>query len=89
MKTEIPGLVSKRAKALLDQKTRKSHWSARLDFVQSASGLFLGNADRVSPAENGRFGVEIGRGFLCVGWPDGNRALMHHVSWTGQTLEIM
>ena len=26
----------------LDQKTRKSHWPARLDFVQSASGLFLG-----------------------------------------------
>ena len=26
----------------LDQRTRKSHWPARLDFVQSASGLFLG-----------------------------------------------
>lgn len=26
----------------LDQKARKSHWPARLDFVQSASGLFLG-----------------------------------------------
>ncbi len=26
----------------LDQKTRKSHWPARLDVVQSASGLFLG-----------------------------------------------
>jgi succinate dehydrogenase/fumarate reductase cytochrome b subunit len=26
----------------LDQKTRKSHWPARLDLVQSASGLFLG-----------------------------------------------
>ena len=26
----------------LDQKVRKSHWPARLDFVQSASGLFLG-----------------------------------------------
>jgi len=26
----------------LDRKTRKSHWPARLDFVQSASGLFLG-----------------------------------------------
>src|SRR6476660_5851532 len=26
----------------LDQKTRKSHWPAKLDFVQSASGLFLG-----------------------------------------------
>ncbi len=26
----------------LDQKTRKSHWPARLDFVQSASGLLLG-----------------------------------------------
>src|SRR4026208_1818531 len=25
----------------LDQRTRKSHWPARLDFVQSASGLFL------------------------------------------------
>ena len=27
----------------LDQRTRKSHWPARLDFVQSASGLFLGS----------------------------------------------
>jgi hypothetical protein len=26
----------------LDQKTRRSHWPARLDLVQSASGLFLG-----------------------------------------------
>src|SRR4029450_12885080 len=26
----------------LDQKTRKSHWPARLDVVQSASGVFLG-----------------------------------------------
>ena len=26
----------------LDQRTRKSHWPARLDLVQSASGLFLG-----------------------------------------------
>jgi fumarate reductase subunit C len=26
----------------LDQRTRKSHWPAKLDFVQSASGLFLG-----------------------------------------------
>src|SRR4030095_12212060 len=26
----------------LDQRTRKSHLPARLDFVQSASGLFLG-----------------------------------------------
>ena len=26
----------------LDRKTRKSHWPARLDWVQSASGLFLG-----------------------------------------------
>jgi len=26
----------------LDQETRKSHWPARLDVVQSASGLFLG-----------------------------------------------
>jgi fumarate reductase subunit C len=26
----------------LDQRARKSHWPARLDFVQSASGLFLG-----------------------------------------------
>ncbi len=26
----------------LDQKTRKSRWPARLDVVQSASGLFLG-----------------------------------------------
>jgi hypothetical protein len=26
----------------LDQKTRKSRWPARLDLVQSASGLFLG-----------------------------------------------
>jgi fumarate reductase subunit C len=26
----------------LDQKTRKSHWPARLDLMQSASGLFLG-----------------------------------------------
>src|SRR5215831_12829037 len=26
----------------LAQKTRKSHWPARLDLVQSASGLFLG-----------------------------------------------
>jgi len=26
----------------LDRRTRKSHWPARLDFVQSASGLFLG-----------------------------------------------
>ena len=26
----------------LDHKTRKSHWPARLDLVQSASGLFLG-----------------------------------------------
>ena len=26
----------------LDQKARKSHWPARLDLVQSASGLFLG-----------------------------------------------
>jgi succinate dehydrogenase subunit C len=26
----------------LDQRVRKSHWPARLDFVQSASGLFLG-----------------------------------------------
>jgi fumarate reductase subunit C len=26
----------------LDQKTRKSHWPARLDLVQSASGLCLG-----------------------------------------------
>ena len=26
----------------LDLKARKSHWPARLDFVQSASGLFLG-----------------------------------------------
>jgi fumarate reductase subunit C len=26
----------------LDRKTRKSHWPARLDFVQSASGLLLG-----------------------------------------------
>jgi succinate dehydrogenase/fumarate reductase cytochrome b subunit len=26
----------------LDQKRRKSHWPARLDLVQSASGLFLG-----------------------------------------------
>ncbi|HWH78131.1 MAG TPA: fumarate reductase cytochrome b subunit [Candidatus Binatus sp.] len=26
----------------LDQKARKSHWPARLDVVQSASGLFLG-----------------------------------------------
>jgi fumarate reductase subunit C len=25
----------------LDQKARKSHWPARLDFAQSASGLFL------------------------------------------------
>src|ERR1051326_6759748 len=26
----------------LDQRARKSHWPARLDFAQSASGLFLG-----------------------------------------------
>src|SRR6185312_15745414 len=26
----------------LDQRARKSHWPARLDLVQSASGLFLG-----------------------------------------------
>ena len=26
----------------LDQRTRKSHWPARLDVIQSASGLFLG-----------------------------------------------
>jgi len=26
----------------LDQRTRKSHWPARLDLAQSASGLFLG-----------------------------------------------
>ena len=26
----------------LDHKTRKSHWPARLDLIQSASGLFLG-----------------------------------------------
>ena len=26
----------------LDQRTRHSHWPARLDVVQSASGLFLG-----------------------------------------------
>ena len=26
----------------LDLKDAKSHWPARLDFVQSASGLFLG-----------------------------------------------
>src|SRR5215510_11518526 len=26
----------------LQKKTRKSHWPARLDFAQSASGLFLG-----------------------------------------------
>ena len=26
----------------LDLKARKSHWPARLDFVQSASGLALG-----------------------------------------------
>jgi succinate dehydrogenase subunit C len=26
----------------LDQRARKSHWPARLDFVQSVSGLFLG-----------------------------------------------
>ena len=26
----------------LDQKVRKSHWPARLDVLQSASGLFLG-----------------------------------------------
>ena len=37
----------------LDQKARKSHWPARLDFVQSASGLFLacscGDTWRSSP----------------------------------------
>ena len=26
----------------LDHKTRKSRWPARLDLIQSASGLFLG-----------------------------------------------
>src|SRR5215467_9939543 len=26
----------------LDQRARKSHWPARLDWAQSASGLFLG-----------------------------------------------
>src|SRR5215510_12178596 len=26
----------------LDRRTRKSHWPARLDWAQSASGLFLG-----------------------------------------------
>jgi fumarate reductase subunit C len=26
----------------LDQRVRKSHWPAKLDFIQSASGLFLG-----------------------------------------------
>ena len=30
------------ARVGLDQRTRKSHWPARLDFVQSASGLYLG-----------------------------------------------
>lgn len=26
----------------VDHKTKKSHWPARLDFAQTASGLFLG-----------------------------------------------
>ena len=73
----------------LDRKTRKSHWLARLDFVQSASGLFLGDADCDSSAENGRFGVEIRRDFPRADWPHGNRALTHHVSRTAQTFELI
>jgi uncharacterized membrane protein YhaH (DUF805 family) len=30
----------------LDQRARKSRWPARLDVVQSASGLFLGYVSR-------------------------------------------
>jgi hypothetical protein len=72
----------------LDQKTRKSHWPARLGFLQSASGLFLGNVDRVSPEEKGHGGMEIGYGFRRVGWPHGNRASVFNTNRMGQTLEL-
>jgi hypothetical protein len=66
----------------LDQKTRKSHWPARLGFVQSASGFFLGNVDRVSPEENGHGGMEIGTvSVVSVGPMEIDRGCIPLVGW--------
>lgn len=54
----------------LDQKTRRSHWFARLDFVQSAAlkGLiFAGEAARVvAAADYWRLDAIVGISFFVV-----------------------